>query len=69
MLELGRDYYRGYPTQVSYTASIAQEYQLWLTPQLGGCVTVYEVGTSLAPRGGVMVPPPLDEHLLHLPVS
>jgi hypothetical protein len=31
--------------------------------------TVYEVGTSLAPRGGVMVPPPLDEHLLPLSVS
>jgi hypothetical protein len=35
----------------------------------GRFVTVRELGTSLAPSGGVMVPPPLYEHLVHLSVS
>jgi hypothetical protein len=32
-------------------------------------VTVHEVGTSLSSRGSLIVPPPLDERLLHLSVS
>jgi hypothetical protein len=30
----------------------------------GGDVTDHEVGTSLVPCDGLMVPPPLDEHPL-----
>jgi hypothetical protein len=35
-------------------------------PRLGVAVTVYGVRTSQVPRGGEMVPPHLDQHLLHL---
>jgi hypothetical protein len=36
---------------------------------VGECVTVHGVRTSQVPRGGEMVPPHLDQHLLHLSQS
>jgi hypothetical protein len=39
-------------------------------PKKGQIVTVHEVRSSLVPRGGVTgLPPPINEHLLHLSVS